>query len=214
VKKSTCILLALSAFAFACPQRTHADEVNDLIESILESSPTERAKVKSYEASKPKKKATAKKATPSGGSQSRGPDMGIPDELILDPSAKFPKDIVGKYIAGPVTLRSIFNQNGEAEIHLSAKNMRSFMLYTRDPDVVAAFDGGWGAKYTIPLECPLRIVGIKMPGQYSVRLPYDPDTTAYTIQEHFQKGTQGIFNDFQERMKRATENFQDSVEGR
>jgi len=209
--KST-TLIAVATLAFANIPTIHADEVNDLIETILEASPQERAKVAQYQSASTKKKAPAKKQTPAAQAKPLVPDLGIPDDQVFDAAAKFPKDIVGKYIYGPVTLKSIFNQNGEAEISLTAKNMRSFQLYTRDPDVVAAFSGGWGAKYTIPRSCPLRIVGIKMPGMYSVRLPYDPDTTNYTIQEHFQKGTQGILQDFQERVKRANKNLQDSLQ--
>ena len=138
--------------------------------------------------------------------------MGIPNSEIFDPAAKFPKNIVGKYIAGPVTLKSIFNKNGEAEIHLTSKNMRSFMLYTRDPDVVAAFNGGWGARYTIPRSCPLRIVGIQMPGMYSVRLAYDPDNTAHTIKEHFQDATGGAFDRFMERVNKAAKNLQNAAQ--
>jgi hypothetical protein len=202
--------LALATMAFAAIQTIRADEVNDLIETILEASPQERAKVANYQAASTKKKAPAKKKTTTAESKPLVPDLGIPDDQVFDAAAKFPKDIVGKYIYGPVTLKSIFGQNGEAEIHITSKNMRSFSLYTRDPDVVAAFNGGWGAKYTIPRSCPLRIVGIKMPGMYSVRMAYDPDTTNYTIQEHLEKGTQGILDEFQGRMKRATGNLQDA----
>jgi hypothetical protein len=202
--------LALATMAFAAIPPSLADEVNDLIETILEASPQERAKVANYQAASTKKKAPAKKKTTTAESKPLVPDLGIPDDQVFDAAAKFPKDIVGKYIYGPVTLKSIFGQNGEAEINLTAKNMRMFALYTTDPDVVAAFNGGWGAKYTIPRSCPLRIVGIKMPGMYSVRMAYDPDTTNYTIQEHLEKGTQGILDEFQGRMKRATGNLQDA----
>jgi len=203
--------LALATMAFATIQTIRADEVNDLIETILEASPKERAKVASYQAASTKKKAPPKKKTTTAESKPLVPDLGIPDDQVFDAAAKFPKDIVGKYIYGPVTLKSIFNQNGEAEIHITAKNMRSFLLYTRDPDVVTAFNGGWGAKYTIPRSCPLRIVGIKGPGMYSVRMAYDPDTTGYTIQEELQQKTQGILNRFQDRMKNATGNLQDAL---
>ena len=129
-------LLALVTMAFATIQTIRADEVNDLIETILEASPQERAKVAKYQAASTKKKAPPKKKTTTAESKPLVPDLGIPDDQVFDAAAKFPKDIVGKYIYGPVTLKSIFNQNGEAEIHITAKNMRSFLLYTRDPDVV------------------------------------------------------------------------------
>jgi hypothetical protein len=206
--------LALAAMAFAAIPPSLADEVNDLIETILEASPQERAKVAKYQAASTKKKAPPKKKTTTAESKPLVPDLGIPDDQVFDAAAKFPKDIVGKYIYGPVTLKSIFGQNGEAEIGLTAKNMRMFALYTTDPDVVAAFNGGWGAKYMIPRSCPLRIVGIKGPGMYSVRMAYDPDTTGYTIQEELQQKTQGILNRFQDRMKNATGNLQDALEGR
>ncbi len=204
--------LALATMAFATTQNIRADEVNDLIETILEASPKERAKVASYQAASTKKKAPPKKKTITAESKPVVPDLGIPDDQVFDAAAKFPKDIVGKYIYGPVTLKSIFGQNGEAEIGLTAKNMRMFALYTSDPDVVAAFNGGWGAKYMIPRSCPLRIVGIKGPGLYSVRMAYDPDTTGYTIQEELQQKTQGILNRFQDRMKNATGNLQDALQ--
>jgi hypothetical protein len=206
--------LALATMAFAAIPPSLADEVNDLIETILEASPQERAKVAKYQAASTKKKAPPKKKTTTAESMPLVPDLGIPDDQVFDAAAKFPKDIVGKYIYGPVTLKSIFGQNGEAEIGLTAKNMRMFALYTTDPDVVAAFNGGWGAKYMIPRSCPLRIVGIKGPGMYSVRMAYDPDTTGYTIQEELQQKTQGILNRFQDRMKNATGNLQDALEGR
>ena len=204
--------LALATMAFATIQTIRADEVNDLIETILEASPKERAKVASYQAASTKKKAPPKKKTTTAESKPVVPDLGIPDDQVFDAAAKFPKDIVGKYIYGPVTLKSIFGQNGEAEIGLTAKNMRMFALYTSDPDVVAAFNGGWGAKYMIPRSCPLRIVGIKGPGLYSVRMAYDSDTTAYTMQEELQQKTQGILNRFQDRMKNATGNLQDALQ--
>jgi len=217
MKNQTLLKAAVAVVGFAIlasPSKVLADDVNDLIGTILESSPKERAKVASYQSANTKKKAPAKKQATAAQSKPVVPDLGIPDDQVFDAAAKFPKDIVGKYIYGPVTLKGIYGQNGEAEIHITSKNMRSFLLYTSDPDVVAAFDGGWGAKYMIPRSCPLRIVGIKGPGMYPVRMAYDSDSTGYTIQEELQQKTQGILNRFQDRMKNATGNLQDALEGR
>ena len=153
---------------------SRAAEADDLINKILQSSPSESAKAKSYKSHT----ATSKKS-----SSAPSNSLGIPESQLLEVSAKFTGDVTGKYIYGPVTLKSIKNDMGEPGIHLTAKNMRSFLLYTRDPAVLEAFNSGWGTQYNIPKNFPLRIVGKPFPGFYAVRMPYDQDTSNHGFGE-------------------------------
>jgi hypothetical protein len=172
--KATKYLAVIFLMNIVTPLISHADEADDLINKILQSSPTENAKAKSY-----KSHAVASKKSTTAPSNS----LGIPESQLLEASAKFTGDVNGKYIYGPVTLKSIKNDMGEPAIHLTAKNMRSFLLYTRDPAVLEAFSSGWGAQYNIPKNFPLRIVGKPFPGFYAVRMPYDQDTTNHGFGE-------------------------------
>jgi hypothetical protein len=174
-------------------------EVNDLINTILQVSPAERAKLESYNKSGAKKpKKSAKKPEPKSKSQSLVPDMGIPESQLLDAAAKFPEDIQGKYIYGTVTFKALRNYEGEPHIQFSSKNRRIFILYTRDPAVLNAFSQmTWGTKFTIPKDCPLRLLARDLPGMYVVRLPYDMSNKDYTIGELNREFSDTMKKDFQ-----------------
>lgn len=166
-----------------------ADETADLMQTILQASPTERAKAQKMASSSSRKSSGTKKATASGGS-SLVPNLGIPESQLLEVNSKFPKDFVGKYVYGPVSFKSISQEGNDVCIGFTAKGCRMFNLYTKDPQVIQAFSQcGWGAKFTIPKECPLRILTKELL-QYVVRLPFDQDTTTHTIGEQIQQGFQ------------------------
>ena len=132
--------------------------------------------------------------------------MGIPENRLLEVAAKFPKNTDGFYVYGPVTLKTIrMEETGEPCLPLWSRNGRRFLLYTRDPQVLAAFSGGWGSRYMIPKECPLKIIAKEIiPGTYAVRLPFDRDTRNYTLKEKMQESSreiEGVFQQTVERMK-------------
>ena len=180
MKKQNLIKAAIAVLGIAIlanPSQIRADDVNDLIGTILDASPAQKK-----QAAKFKKEKAAPKV----------PDMGIPKDQIFDVSAKFPNDMVGKYVDGYLTQKSMeAKHSGEVGIHFVSKNGRHYFLYTREPGIIAAFqNAGWGAKFIINKECPLRIVGKDMmPGWYVVRLPWDNSARNYTAQEQLQGNT-------------------------
>jgi len=180
MKKQNLIKTAIAVIGFAIlanPSQIRADDVNDLIGTILDASPTQKK-----QAAKFKKAKSAPKV----------PDMGISKDQIFDVSAKFPNDMVGKYVDGYLTQKSMeAKPSGEVGIHFVSKNGRHYFLYTREPGIISAFqNSGWGAKFIINKECPLRIVGKDMmPGWYVVRLPWDNSARNYTAKEQLQGST-------------------------
>lgn len=195
--------IALTGFAILWnpANKLHADDVNNLIETILESSPAERAKVENYNNStKSKKSKTVANATKKAAAQkdSLVPSMGIPESELLDASAKFPKDIRGKYIYGTVTFKALRQYESEPHIQFSSKNGRIFLLYTSDQEVLNAFSQmTWGTKFEIPKDCPLRLLARDLPGMYVVRLPYDMSNKDYTIGELNREFGDSMKKDFQ-----------------
>lgn len=166
-----------------------ADETTDLMQTILQASPTERAKAQKMASSAPRKTSGAKKSSASGGS-SLVPNLGIPESQLLEVNSKFPKDFVGKYVYGPVSFKSISQEGNDVCITFTAKGYRGFNFYTKDPAVIQTFSQcGWGTKFNIPKECPLRILTKEL-FDYVVRLPFDQDTTTHTIGEQIQQGFQ------------------------
>jgi hypothetical protein len=156
------------------------DEVNDLISTILDVSPGERAKLAKYKA------AHGIKSKSSQGGAAAVPNLGIPESQLLEASSKFPKDFVGKYVYGPVSFKSLSVEGNDACIMFTAKGYRGFKLYTKDPNIIQAFSQfGWGTKFSIPKEFPLRIL-TKDFTFYVVRLPFDQDTTEHSMRELFQ----------------------------
>ena len=191
MKKQNLLKTAVAVLGIALlanPSQIRADDVNDLIGTILDASPKEKAKAAKYKTSK---------AKPSSSKTKSGiPDMRIPDSEVFEAAAKLPPDAIGKFVYGKVTLKTVSRkETGEWSIPLYAKNGRKFTLYTADPVVANAFSDGWGAQYLIHRECPLRIIakGV-MPGWYVVRLPFDNSTRNYTVQEEL-KGSTGEIQD-------------------
>lgn len=186
MKKQTLLKTAVAVLGFAIlanPTQVRADDVDNLIETILDASPAQKKQAAKYKRSK---------------SSPKVPDMGIPKDQIFDVSAKFPKDIVGKYVDGYLTQKSMeAKPSGEIGIHFVSKNGRHYWLYTREPGIIAAFErAGWGAKFIIDKECPLKIVGKDvMPGWYVVRLPFDKSSRNYTTQEGANSELEGALKD-------------------
>ena len=186
MKKQTLLKTAVAVLGFAIlanPIQVRADDVNDLIGTILDASPKEKAKAAKYKTSKAKSSSSKTK--------SGIPDMRIPESEVFDVAAKLPPDSIGKYVYGKLTLKTVSRtETGEWSMPLFAKNGRKFTLYTADPIVANAFSDGWGAQYFIHRECPLRIIAKDvMPGWYVVRLPFDNSTRNYTAQEQLQGNT-------------------------
>jgi len=167
-----------------------ADETADLMQTILQASPTERAKAQRATAST-HKSASNKKSTSSNNS-SLVPNLGIPESQLLEVNSKFPKDFVGKYVYGPVSFKHISQEGEDVCIGFTAKGYRMFNLYTKDPEVIQVFSQcGWGTKFTIPKDCPLKIL-TKDIMFYVVRLPFDDDTTTHSLGEQIQQGLKGL----------------------
>jgi len=153
---AVCISLGIASFL-------KADEMNDLIGEVLQSSPSARAKVAKYPS------VHKGKSTPI-------PNIGIPDSEVMEASSKFPNDFVGKYIYGTLIFKGMDEVEGEPSIMFDATNRRGFTLFTKDPAVIAKFkDMPWGTKFSVPRECPLRIISKGM-FVYMLRMPFDKDT--------------------------------------
>ena len=198
-------------FSHPILRSVHADEVNDLIETILQASPTEREKLKSYNksiAKKPKK--SAKKSETTSKISDKAPDMEIPESQLLDAAAKFPNDIQGNYIYGTVTYKAVRQLGEEPYIQFGSKNGRIYILYTRDQALLSAFSNiTWGTKFTIPKNFPLRLVGRSFPGSYVVRLPYDLSNKSYNLDELTKDHANKIKNIFDETVGETKSNFGD-----
>ena len=173
------------------------DEVNDLISTILDVSPTARAKASKY---------TAKSRSKPSRRTSRGatvPNLGIPESQLLEASAKFPKDFVGKYVYGRVSFKGITQEGNDACIGFTAKGYRMFNFYTKDPKIIQAFSQfTWGTKFYIPKDCPLKIL-TKDLAFYVVRMPWDQDKTEHSFRELFSdfgKEMQGIMEETKQRI--------------
>jgi len=170
---------------------SNKDEVNDLISTILDVSPTARARA-SKSASKGRVKTSRHSTT-----GVTIPNIGIPESQLLEASAKFPKDFVGKYVYGRVSFKGITVEGNDACIGFTSKGYRMFNFYTKDPNIIRAFSQfGWGTKFFIPKDCPLQIL-TKDLTFYVVRLPWDPDKTEHSFRE--------IFRDFGKEMQAITE---------
>lgn len=173
------------------------DDVNDLISTILDVSPTARAKASKYTA---KSRGKQSRRTSRGASV---PNIGIPESQLLEASSKFPKDFVGKYVYGRVSFKSISVEGNDACIGFTAKGYRMFNFYTKDPNLIRAFSQfTWGTKFYIPKDCPLKIL-TKDLTFYVVRLPWDPDTTEHSFRELFRdfgKEMQGMMEETKQRI--------------
>ena len=173
-KLAAAVAFLLALYSLQLPE-ARADEINDLIKTILDASPSARAGAESYaaEAAKrsPQQKILKKKQAPPA--KPSIPVLQIPEEDLLEVDSKFPKDFVGKYIYGVSTLHDyqVFEDDDSALIGFAPKNWRGFYLQTRDPLVIKKFATlRRGMKFTIPKEFPLRIVG-KQGFSYTVQVP-------------------------------------------
>jgi len=178
------------------------DDVNDLISTILDVSPTARSK-----AAKIAGKSRSKTQTPRKSRSGRAiPNLGIPESQLLEASSKFPKDYVGKYVYGRVSFKGISIEGRDACISFTAKGYRMFRFYTKDPNVIRAFSQfTWGTKFIIPKDCPLKIL-TKDITFYVVRLPWDPDKTEHSFRE--------LFRDFGNEMRQITEDTRQRIQQR
>jgi hypothetical protein len=170
---ATC-LLGL-AFPIPCAQ---ADDVDNLIETILDSSPSARAGAESYAAQAAKRnpppKTPKKKEPKTAAPKPSIPVLQIPDEDLLEVSAKFPKNIIGKYVYGPVTIEDfvVCEWDDSAFIVFFAKNLRTFYFETRDPLVIEKLSNlRRGMKFIIPKEFPLRVDVAGFFTRYGLHLP-------------------------------------------
>lgn len=170
------------------------DDVNDLIATILDVSPVARKKA-------------AKLSSAGRSRKSEGgalvPNLGIPQSQLLEASAKFPKDFVGKYVYGRVSFKSFTVEGDDACIMFTAAGYRGFRFYTKDPNLIRMFSQlSWGTKFMIPKECPLKIL-TKDLTFYVVRLPWDQDRTEHSFKELFRdfgKDMQGIVDETKQRV--------------
>jgi hypothetical protein len=174
------------------PRYLKADETLDLVQTIIQSSPVEKSRASKFKASSPKASANS----------SSVPNMGIPENQLLNVDEKFPKDYVGKYVYGRVSFKDISERGGDVRIGFTAKGYRMFSFYTKDPGTIRAFSQcGWGTKFNIPKECPLKIVG-KDFTFYVLRLPFDQDTTTHSMGENLQQRGNNIQNIIQDTANR------------
>jgi hypothetical protein len=148
----------------------NADEMQDLISTVIDASPAEKAKAVQFT----KKTTKSKSSTTSKGTSI--PNLGIPEDQLLEASSKFPKDYVGKYVYGAVEFRGVSEIEEEPGVMFNALNGRSFTLWTKDQAVLDRFKAmPWKTKLTIPKECPLRILS-KGLFTYMLRMPFDQGT--------------------------------------
>jgi hypothetical protein len=179
---------------------SNRDDVNDLISTILDVSPTARAK-----AAKISTKSRSKSPRRSRAG-STIPSLGIPESQLLEASSKFPKDFVGRYVYGRVSFKGISLEGRDACISFTSKGYRMFRFYTKDPNVIRAFSQfTWGTKFIIPKDCPLKIL-TKDLTFYVVRLPWDPDKTEHSFRE--------LFRDFGNEMRQITEDTRQRIQQR
>jgi hypothetical protein len=174
--KNTCLIRCLAiVLAYSAPlSLLHADEMNDLISTVMQASPEVKAKAQAYV--RPSKKASPSTKAPSAGKNLTGvPNMQIPDGEVLEVASKFPKDYVGKYVYGPVTFGNMDDPDstGVAIIRFWSKNMRCYAFKTGNPAIIQTFHGfQYGSKFMIPRDCPLQIFD-KAGFNYLLKLPFD-----------------------------------------
>jgi hypothetical protein len=162
----------LSILLVCLPHKVRADEVTDLVKLILETSPQERAKASAYKA---KKQSSPNKSAPkpSQHRESASPALDLPPDHVFDVSAKLPKDIVGKYVYGQVTMSGRLHiVDGVADICFVAKNGRGFFFEFTDPILIERFSKFRnGEKFVIPKDFPLKVINKTFTAAYWVRLP-------------------------------------------
>jgi hypothetical protein len=151
----------------------HADEMNDLISTVMQASPEVKARARSYEGSSKRSPVSAKATVDE--KRSSVPNMQIPDSEVLEVSSKFPRNYIGKYVYGVVSAGAggEIDASGPALIGFWAANKRGFYLETMDQGVIKKLNQyKYGTKFVIPRECPLKIVQ-KCGFNYIVHLPFE-----------------------------------------
>ena len=174
-------LIRRLAIALACVATLpllNADEMNDLITTVMQASPEVRTKAQSSHSSS--RKSSPVSASSVGKKTTSEINMQIPDSESLEVSSRFPRNYIGKYVYGPVTAGcggDIFGGN-PALIGFWAKNMRCFYLETMDQGIIQKLNKyPYGTKFIIPRECPLKIVQ-KCGFNYILHLPFETPSTA------------------------------------
>ena len=165
------------SIAFICAVSSsllHADEMNDLMSTVIQASPEVKAKAQTYQHSSKSRSSFSKRSSDKG-KPPGVPDLKIPDSEVLEVASKFPKDYIGKYVYGVVTA----GHGGEivagnpALLGFWAANKRCFYLETMDQGVIDKLNQyPYGTKFVIPRECPLKIVQ-KCAFNYIVHLPFE-----------------------------------------
>lgn len=160
---------------FILLQVTSADDVDNLVEVILKTSPTERKKAESYLESKhPVKNKRESKPAKDSPPSSVVPSLEIPENEIYDVSAKFPKDIIGKYISGSVKVNYVSPLESDFYMTFSASNNRGFFFETKNPEAIKELQKyKSGDTLMIPKNCPLKIYHKTFTAAYWVKLPFD-----------------------------------------
>lgn len=165
------IAIAGFAFLYAPAHNLRADDVNNLIETILEASPETKARVTTHikTNNKPLKenKETKKKDDV--------PDLHIPEDLKFEASSKLPKDCRGKYIYGIVKINYISTSDEDFYMtFVSPKNNRGFAFETKNMDVINKLRlYKAGDLLTIPEKFPLEIYNKTFTGAYWLKIPYE-----------------------------------------
>ena len=165
-------ILSIALASTASLTQLHADDMNDLISTVIQASPDVKVKAQAYQRYN-------KKASPSANSSVGVPNMQIPDSEVLEVASKFPRDYVGKYVYGTVTFGDLSDFGPEVgyTIGFWAQNKRPFYLNTKDPNIAENFRKfSYGTKFEIPRACPLRIVK-KAAFNYIVQLPFEANNT-------------------------------------
>ena len=160
---------------FILLQVTSADDVDNLVEVILKTSPTERKKAESYLQSKhPVKNKRESKPAKDSSPSSVVPSLEIPENEIYDVSAKFPKDIIGKYVSGSVKINYVSPLESDFYMTFSASNNRGFFFETKNPEAIKELQKYKpGDTLMIPKNCPLKIYHKTFTAAYWVKLPFD-----------------------------------------
>jgi hypothetical protein len=168
-------ILLLSVFICCGIQSLFSDDVDDLVEVIMQSSPNEKMKADAYFKSKiiPKKQKDANLKTNTSKTQEI-PSVEVPEDQLFDVAAKFPKDIVGKYIYGNVIINYIGSDKDDFYLTFYAKNNRGFVLFVKDPLTInRLLQYKIGDTLVISKKNPLKIYHRTFTAAYWVKLPYE-----------------------------------------
>jgi hypothetical protein len=156
---------AVAGFAvlYAPAHNLRADDVNNLIKTILEASPETKTKLINHT------KNTETKA------KDLVPELQIPENLKFEATSKLPKDCRGKYIYGIVKINYISTSDEDFYMtFVSPKNNRGFAFETKNMDVIKKLRlYKVGDLLTIPEKFPLEIYNKTFTGAYWLKIPYE-----------------------------------------